>query len=47
MAVLTRFLGDISLAEEAVQEAFAIALANWPETGIPPSPVGWLITSAQ
>ena len=47
MAVLTRFLGDISLAEEAVQEAFAIALAKWPTTGIPPSPAGWLITTAR
>ena len=47
MAVLTRFLGDIELAEEAVQEAFAIALARWPVAGIPPSPVGWLITTAR
>ena len=47
MAVLTRFLGDISFAEEAVQEAFAIALSKWPSTGIPPSPVGWLITTAR
>jgi RNA polymerase sigma-70 factor (ECF subfamily) len=47
VAVLTRFLGDISSAEEAVQEAFAIALEKWPETGIPPSPVGWLITTAR
>jgi RNA polymerase sigma-70 factor (ECF subfamily) len=47
VAVLTRFLGDISSAEEAVQEAFAIALAKWPETGIPPSPGGWLITTAR
>jgi RNA polymerase sigma-70 factor, ECF subfamily len=47
VAVLTRFLGDISLAEEAVQEAFAIALAKWPRTGIPPSPAGWLITTAR
>ena len=47
MAVLTRLLGDISLAEEAVQEAFATALAKWPQTGIPPSPVGWLITAAR
>ena len=47
MAVLTRFLGDISSAEEAVQEAFAIALAKWPEAGIPPSPAGWLITTAR
>ncbi len=47
MAVLTRFLGDISFAEEAVQEAFAIALAKWPSDGIPPSPAGWLITTAR
>ena len=47
MAVLTRFLGDISFAEEAVQEAFTIALAKWPSDGIPPSPVGWLITTAR
>jgi RNA polymerase sigma-70 factor, ECF subfamily len=47
VAVLTRFLGDISFAEEAVQEAFAIALAKWPSTGIPPSPAGWLITTAR
>ena len=47
MAVLTRLLGDISFAEEAVQEAFAIALAKWPQTGIPPSPAGWLITTAR
>jgi RNA polymerase sigma-70 factor, ECF subfamily len=47
VAVLTRFLGDISLAEEAVQEAFASALTKWPENGIPPSPAGWLITTAR
>jgi RNA polymerase sigma-70 factor, ECF subfamily len=47
VAVLTRFLGDLSLAEEAVQEAFATALARWPQTGIPPSPVGWIITTAR
>jgi RNA polymerase sigma-70 factor (ECF subfamily) len=47
VAVLTRFLGDISLAEEAVQEAFAIAIAKWPSNGIPPSPVGWIITTAR
>jgi RNA polymerase sigma-70 factor (ECF subfamily) len=47
VAVLTRFLGDISLAEEAVQEAFALALSRWPEAGIPISPVGWLITTAR
>jgi RNA polymerase sigma-70 factor (ECF subfamily) len=45
--VLTRFLGDLSLAEEAVQEAFAIALARWPQTGIPTSPAGWIIATAR
>jgi RNA polymerase sigma-70 factor (ECF subfamily) len=47
VAVLTRFLGDLSLAEEAVQEAFATALALWPKTGVPPSPAGWIITTAR
>ncbi len=47
VAVLTRFLGDISLAEEAVQEAFATALALWPRTGLPASPAGWIITTAR
>jgi len=39
--------GDFALAEEAVQEAFAVALAKWPSNGIPPSPAGWLITAAR
>jgi RNA polymerase sigma-70 factor (ECF subfamily) len=47
VAVITRFLGDISLAEEAVQEAFTTALARWPQAGIPPSPAGWIITTAR
>ena len=47
VAVLTRFLGDISLAEEAVQDAFTTALQRWPGTGIPPSPAGWIITTAR
>lgn len=47
MAVLTRFLGDISLAEEAVQEAYATALERWPKAGIPPSPAGWIIATAR
>ena len=42
-----RFLGDIELAEEAVQEAFTIAITHWPRTGIPPSPAGWIITTAR
>ena len=47
VAVLVRFLGDIDLAEEAVQDAFTTALQKWPETGVPPSPAGWIITTAR
>ncbi|MEU1516353.1 sigma-70 family RNA polymerase sigma factor [Streptomyces sp. NPDC005811] len=47
VAVLVRRLGDIDLAEEAVQEAFTTALRSWPETGPPPSPAGWIITTAR
>jgi RNA polymerase sigma-70 factor, ECF subfamily len=45
--VLVRFLGDIQLAEEAVQDAFVKALVRWQQQGIPPSPVGWIITTAR
>jgi RNA polymerase sigma-70 factor (ECF subfamily) len=47
VAVLVRAFHDISLAEEAVQEAFAAALERWPRTGVPPSPAGWIITTAR
>ncbi|WP_367325392.1 RNA polymerase sigma factor [Streptomyces sp. HUAS ZL42] len=47
VAVLVRRLGDIDLAEEAVQDAFATAVRRWPETGVPPSPAGWIITTAR
>jgi RNA polymerase sigma-70 factor (ECF subfamily) len=47
VAVLVRFLGDIDLAEEAVQDAFTTAVGRWPETGVPPSPAGWIITTAR
>ncbi|GAB2998570.1 RNA polymerase sigma factor [Amycolatopsis acidiphila] len=47
VAVLVRVFGDIDLAEEAVQDAFAAAVAHWPEAGLPPSPAGWLITTAR
>ncbi|MGW4367224.1 RNA polymerase sigma factor [Nocardia takedensis] len=46
VAVLVRRFGDIELAEEAVQDAFAAAVDHWPRTGTPPSPVGWIITTA-
>jgi RNA polymerase sigma-70 factor (ECF subfamily) len=47
VAVLTRVLGDLDLAEEAVQDAFTVASARWPIDGIPPSPAGWIITTAR
>ncbi|MEU2733398.1 sigma-70 family RNA polymerase sigma factor [Streptomyces griseoviridis] len=47
VAVLVRFLGDIDLAEEAVQDAFTTAVRRWPQTGVPPSPAGWIITTAR
>jgi RNA polymerase sigma-70 factor, ECF subfamily len=47
VAVLTRVLGDIDLAEDAVQEAFAIAVQRWPADGMPPAPAGWIITTAR
>ncbi|HEX5619047.1 MAG TPA: sigma factor, partial [Solirubrobacteraceae bacterium] len=47
MASLVRVFGDIDVAEEAVQEAFAAAVQRWPESGLPPSPAGWIITTAR
>ncbi|MFC5833004.1 RNA polymerase sigma factor [Nonomuraea insulae] len=47
VAVLVRVFGDIDVAEEAVQEAFAVAVRHWPESGVPPSPAGWIITTAR
>ncbi|MEV4640362.1 sigma-70 family RNA polymerase sigma factor [Actinoplanes sp. NPDC049548] len=47
VAVLTRLLGDLDLAEEAVQEAFTVAADRWPSDGMPPSPAGWIITTAR
>ncbi len=47
VASLVRFFDDIDLAEEAVQDAFVVALQRWPETGMPPSPAGWIITTAK
>jgi RNA polymerase sigma-70 factor (ECF subfamily) len=47
VAVLVRVFGDIDVAEEAVQDAFATALQRWPADGVPPSPAGWIITTAR
>jgi RNA polymerase sigma-70 factor (ECF subfamily) len=47
VAVLVRRFGDIDVAEEAVQDAFTVAAQRWPSTGLPPSPAGWIITTAR
>jgi RNA polymerase sigma-70 factor, ECF subfamily len=47
VAVLVRVFGDIDLAEESVQDAFTVALQRWPSAGMPPSPAGWIITTAR
>jgi RNA polymerase sigma-70 factor, ECF subfamily len=47
VAVLTRVFGDIDTAEDAVQDAFAEAVRRWPQAGRPPSPAGWIITTAR
>jgi RNA polymerase sigma-70 factor (ECF subfamily) len=47
VAGLIRVFGDIDVAEDAVQEAFTIALRKWPEEGLPPNPGGWITTTAR
>jgi len=47
VSVLVRVFGDIDVAEDAVQEAFAVAVERWPAAGLPPSPAGWIITTAR
>ena len=47
LASLVGFLGDIELAEDAAQEAFATAAERWPRDGVPANPTGWLITTAR
>ena len=47
MAALVRVFGDIDIAEEAVQDAFTAAVQRWPSSGRPPSPAGWIITTAR
>jgi RNA polymerase sigma-70 factor (ECF subfamily) len=46
LGVLTRRLGDLDRAEEALQDAVGEALKRWPEDGVPQSPTGWLVTTA-
>jgi len=47
VAVLCRVFGDVDIAEDAVQDAFTTAVERWPVDGIPPSPAGWIITTAR
>jgi RNA polymerase sigma-70 factor (ECF subfamily) len=47
LAALIGFLGDFDLAEEAAQEAFAIAAERWPREGVPSNPGVWLVTTAR
>jgi RNA polymerase sigma-70 factor, ECF subfamily len=47
LAILARALGDVELAEDAVQEAFAAALERWPRDGAPANPGAWLLTTAR
>jgi RNA polymerase sigma-70 factor, ECF subfamily len=47
VSVLIRAFRDIDMAEEAVQDAFVEAVQRWPTAGLPPSPAGWIITTAR
>jgi RNA polymerase sigma-70 factor (ECF subfamily) len=47
VAILVRHFHDLDLAEDAVQDAFTKAVARWPASGIPPSPAGWIVTTAR
>jgi RNA polymerase sigma-70 factor, ECF subfamily len=47
VATLIRFLGDIGAAEEAVQDAFTVAVTRWPSQGEPPNPGAWIVTTAR
>jgi RNA polymerase sigma-70 factor (ECF subfamily) len=47
IATLARVFGSIDIAEDAVQEAFAVAVARWPADGVPPNPGGWIVTTAR
>jgi RNA polymerase sigma-70 factor, ECF subfamily len=47
VSALIRVFGDIDVAEDAVQEAFVVALRRWPGDGLPPNPGGWITTTAR
>jgi len=46
-ATLIRLLGDFDLAEEALQEAFTVAMAQWPQSGVPANPRAWLVSAGR
>ncbi|HKY75348.1 MAG TPA: RNA polymerase sigma factor [Acidimicrobiia bacterium] len=47
VATLVRLFGSIDIAEEAVQDAFAVAIERWPSAGLPPNPGAWITTTAR
>jgi RNA polymerase sigma-70 factor (ECF subfamily) len=47
VGILTRAIGDLELAEDAVQDAFALALDRWPRDGLPRNPGAWIVTTAR
>jgi RNA polymerase sigma-70 factor (ECF subfamily) len=47
VATLIRIFGDITLAEDAVQDAFVVASDRWRRDGVPPNPAGWIVTTAR
>ncbi|MGB8384500.1 MAG: sigma-70 family RNA polymerase sigma factor [Dermatophilaceae bacterium] len=47
VATLARLFGDLTLAEDAVQDAFVTAMARWPADGVPDNPPGWIVTTAR
>jgi RNA polymerase sigma-70 factor, ECF subfamily len=47
VATLARVFGDLDIAQDAVQEAFAVAVERWPADGLPPNPGGWIVTTAR
>jgi len=47
IAALTRLVRDVALAEDLAQDALVAALEKWPQTGVPPNPGGWLMTTAR
>src|SRR6188472_4621677 len=47
LATLIRLVGDFDLAEDALQDAVAVALERWPQAGVPDRPAAWLLTTAR